>query len=223
LFSLEKANSHAEHNVTSSSAPIITHTAPDTDLGHHASQPSWLNTYRSLNFLCDPDIEDDEEDEKDLEGVGEVLCRVPVRLDPMVDSNSLAFVLQSCEAGSSILHTSSKLPLLDAQVMPLIVFDPRIIALTTQENVIRRFLGSPNSRSRLLLASNVLRRLVKSWDLDERGKMALSSLREQVWQNVINYRSQELPPSEAERERATAALDQIIEVRYSIDTHKFMV
>jgi hypothetical protein len=107
LFSLEKTASHAEHNVTSSSAPTITHAAPDVDLGHQTSQTSWLNAHHSLIFLCDPDIEDDKEDENDLEGVGEALCRVPVRLDPMVDSNSLVFVLQSCEPGSSILCTSS--------------------------------------------------------------------------------------------------------------------
>ncbi|CEL54436.1 hypothetical protein RSOLAG1IB_11683 [Rhizoctonia solani AG-1 IB] len=195
LLSLEKANSHAEHNFTSSSAPMITHTTPDVDLGHHMSQPSWSNTYDSFSFLCGPDINYFGDDENDPEGVGEVLCQVPVRLDPIVDSNSLAFVLQSY-----------------ARWMPLVVFDPLIIASATQEGIIRRFLDCPGSRSRLLLVSNVMRRLAKSWNLDEGGKMTLSSLRDQVWQNVINYRSKELPPTENERKRANAALDQLIEL-----------
>jgi hypothetical protein len=197
---------------------MITHTTPDVDLGHHMSQPSWSNTYDSFSFLCGPDINYFGDDENDPEGVGEVLCQVPVRLDPIVDSNSLAFVLQSCKFSSLVPYTSSKLSLLDARWMPLVVFDPLIIASATQGGIIRRFLDCPGSRSRLLLVSNVMRRLAKSWNLDEGGKMTLSSLRDQVWQNVINYRSKELPPTENERKRANAALDQLIEVRYFIET-----
>ncbi|CAE6452787.1 unnamed protein product [Rhizoctonia solani] len=194
LFSLGETD-YSKQSVLSNSEITVAFSTPATDLNSYTQHPSGAGSCHLIGSASNPHIDNYEEDEEDLEGVGEILCRTPVILDPMVDSNSLTFVLHSY-----------------AQWMRLAIFDPFSIAPTVQEDIISRFLGCPRSRSRLLLVSKVIRKLVKSWDLDEGGKTVLSSLRDQIWQNIIGYRAQGLLSDEEERKRAAAALDQTTEL-----------
>ncbi|KAF8749296.1 hypothetical protein RHS01_10194 [Rhizoctonia solani] len=99
----------------------------------------------------------------------------------------------------------------DTQWMSLAVFDPLKAATKTYEDITSRFSECPTTRRRLVLVSEVMRKLIKSWSLDATGKEMLSSLRDQIWQNVRGYRVQQLPSSE-ERKRATIALDQLLSI-----------
>ncbi|KAF8670437.1 hypothetical protein RHS04_08611 [Rhizoctonia solani] len=192
LLSLGETNS-PQYNSPSNSTLNI-YSAPTPVSNYCLPGPLGSNSYRSIASAPTPRIDEHEEDDKDIEGIGQIICRAPPRLDPMVDSNSLMFVLHSY-----------------TQWMSLAVFDPLKAATKTHEDITSRFSECPTTRRRLVLVSGVMSKLIKSWSLDEVGKRMLSSLRDQIWQNVRGYRVQQLPSSE-ERKRATTALDQVIEV-----------
>ncbi|ELU40966.1 hypothetical protein AG1IA_05003 [Rhizoctonia solani AG-1 IA] len=192
LLSLGDTNS-PEQNIPSNSTLTI-YSAPTPVSYCSLSGPLGSNSYRPIASAHIPRIDKHEEDERDIEGIGQIICRTPARLDPMIDSNSLMFVLHSY-----------------SQWMSLAVFDPLKAATKTYEDITSRFSECPTTRRRLVLVSEVMRKLIKSWSLDAAGKEMLSSLRDQIWQNVRGYRVQQLPSSE-ERKRATTALDQVIEV-----------
>ncbi|KAF8729315.1 hypothetical protein RHS02_07837, partial [Rhizoctonia solani] len=192
LLSLGETNS-PEQNIPSNSILTI-YSAPTPVSYCSLPGPLGSNSYRPIASAHTPRIDNHEEDDKDIEGIGQIICRTPARLDPMVDSNSLMFVLHSY-----------------SQWMSLAVFDPLKAATKTYEDITSRFSECPTTRRRLVLVSGVMSKLIKSWSLDEVGKRMLSSLRDQIWQNVRGYRVQQLPSSE-ERKRATTALDQVIEL-----------
>ncbi|KAF8741882.1 hypothetical protein RHS02_04372, partial [Rhizoctonia solani] len=186
LFSLDKDGSAWRVDDRSNSALL-------TSSNEHMSDQPRPIVHPPLDLVPDTDTSEYEDDEDD-QGPGEVFYQTPIVLDRTVDSNLLVFVLHSY-----------------AQFMPLVIFDPLKAGSRTKHTVVNRFLGSEISRSRVLLISEVARRLSKSPNLDERGEKMLLSLGEQVWGNVMSYQTQVWPPSEDERKRANAALVHIVE------------
>ncbi|CAE6441958.1 unnamed protein product [Rhizoctonia solani] len=135
------------------------------------------------------------DEEEDLDGVKEIFYLAPLRLDWTLEANSLSFILQSY---GQWIHAT--------------IFEPLKILYQTKEGVINQLSQSSASRSRLILTSHLMRTLAQSWTLDEAGKRVLGLLRGEVLRNVANYAPQECPASEAERGRAYAALNHMLEV-----------
>ncbi|CEL61384.1 hypothetical protein RSOLAG1IB_09987 [Rhizoctonia solani AG-1 IB] len=169
--------------------------ATDPGQSYTLLNPSGLISDSLLELASDSRPSDKGEDEEEIEGFKASFCEARLVLDRRVDSNSMVFVLHSY-----------------AQFMPLSIFDPVKAGHRTKQTVIGRYLASPISRSRVVLISEVARRLAQSPNLDEGGKKMLLSLRSQIWQNVSNYQVGEWPLSKEERERARAALVHMVEL-----------
>ncbi|QRW26085.1 Fungal specific transcription factor domain [Rhizoctonia solani] len=165
------------------------------------SLPSSNENLRSLDLpslYCPPDPSSSlyihkSENVEDLEGVGEIVCRTPLGLDRMVDSNSLIFVLYAY-----------------SQWILLAVFDPLQIIHTSQETIINQFLDSSASRCRLILISELMMRLIESQSLDEGGKRMLALLEGEICRNIVGYQTQQKLLSQEERRRAITALDHLL-------------
>ncbi|KAG8690593.1 hypothetical protein FRC11_010534 [Ceratobasidium sp. 423] len=199
LFSLGETNSHTSTGFppyiepdyyvphASGSNPNTSSRSGSHDLASNSySTPSHLvSTFKTPNEF--------EEDERDIEGVQRILC--PLGIDQNVESNTLPFILQSY-----------------AQWISLTAFDPLKIVHQAKEMLVYQFEESPVSRSRILLIARLMRMLSKSWTLGEAGKRVLGLLRGEVWRNVTTYRLRKWPTDEEERERASAALDNTLEL-----------
>ncbi|CCO36667.1 hypothetical protein BN14_10809 [Rhizoctonia solani AG-1 IB] len=135
------------------------------------------------------------DDSEDIEGIGRIMCGIPLALDRTIESNSLPFVLQ--------WH---------AQWIPLTYFDPKIVIYQTKETIISQFSESLASRFRLVLFSELMRTMVKHRILDEGGKRILQLLAGEVQRNVANYQMQKWPMDEREREHANRALDHVMDL-----------
>ncbi|KAH7345458.1 hypothetical protein B0J17DRAFT_713040 [Rhizoctonia solani] len=192
LFSLGETNSPQQPN--SPSAHALTHPIPHAELEHYTPRSYELGLYPRRASVYDLRLDEYEEVEDDPEGVKEIFCQMPLGLDRMVDSNWLPFVLQSF-----------------ARWLPLVIFDPLKIIHRVKDVIVQQFSQSPASRSRLLLISELMAMLAKSWALDERGKKMLQLLSDDIWQNITGYRISTWPVSNEERERASAALDNMID------------
>ncbi|CAE6438146.1 hypothetical protein ACGC1H_001984 [Rhizoctonia solani] len=195
LFSLGEANCLQQSNFPSTHALIhstsrVEQTSPTPHLYD-------LTSCSRHALISDSQLYEYEEpgDDEDLEGVKKIFCQTPLGLDRTVDSNSLPFVLQSF-----------------AQWFPLAVFDPLKIIHAAKDAIISQFSQSPTAHSRLLLISELMNMLTKSWTLDERGKRRLQLLRGEIRQNVTGYQAQRWPVSEEERQRANTALDHTLEL-----------
>ncbi|KAF8761490.1 hypothetical protein RHS01_01307 [Rhizoctonia solani] len=147
----------------------------------------WINPLKH-----NTDVEE-EYDDDDPEGFEEILCQISIRLDRTVDSNKLPFVLQCY-----------------AQWISQSVFEPLKIAYTTKDTISQQFSLSQASRSRLLMISQIMRKLAKHRALDEEGSMLLELLRHEIWQNVAAFRSGQWSENE-ERENAILALNNTFE------------
>ncbi|CAE6504858.1 unnamed protein product [Rhizoctonia solani] len=134
-----------------------------------------------------------EQDEGDLEDVQKILC--PLGLDRNVGSNTLPFILQSY-----------------AQWISLVVFDPPKMVHQTKEMLVYQFEESLISRFRLLLIARLMRMLLRSRTLEGAVKRTLGLLRGEVYRNVAAYQAREWATGEAERERASTALDNTLEL-----------
>ncbi|CAE7184244.1 unnamed protein product [Rhizoctonia solani] len=214
LFSLGEANSLRESNSLSASVPP--HSPPRFEPSYHTPQSHELNYYPQYASSSSARLDESKtfEDDNDLEGVQEIFYRTPLGLDRMVDSNSLPFVLQSCTF-LFILRTGELLtePLSVAQWLPLTLFDPLKIIHTARDVIINQFSQSPTLRSRLILISELIVMLAKSWSLDGRGMGMLQLLRGEIWQNITEYQPRRYPVSgEEERQRACTTLDNLMEL-----------
>ncbi|CAE6421999.1 unnamed protein product [Rhizoctonia solani] len=147
------------------------------------------NAPRVFNLSMDRDLGE----ESDLEGVKLILCVAPP-LDPTVDSNSLAFVLQSY-----------------AQWISLNFFDPLKIVHKAKQVVTDQFALSSTSRFHILLISRLMNSLVKKCVLEEQGVRELSALRKSILGNIMGCNPQYLAPDEVRR-RASSALDNTLEL-----------
>ncbi|CEL53260.1 hypothetical protein RSOLAG1IB_06227 [Rhizoctonia solani AG-1 IB] len=185
-----------QHLMANQTSPSITLYCPENaDSFLHLDPLTHVPIFRSpLDLTSDLHLSQNENLD-DLEGVGKILCRAPVGLDRMVDSNSLMFVLCAY-----------------SQWIPLVVFDPLQIIHTSQETIKNQFLESPASRCRLLLISELMRKLVRSRGLDEGGDRMLTFLGGEVQRNITEYRAEQRLLGEEERRHATGALDHIVEL-----------
>jgi hypothetical protein len=77
---------------------VLVYSLPSSDENLDSGSPRpFRPIFRSpLDLTSDLHLSQNENLD-DLEGVGKILCRAPVGLDRMVDSNSLMFVLYACE------------------------------------------------------------------------------------------------------------------------------
>ncbi|KAF8760838.1 hypothetical protein RHS01_01331 [Rhizoctonia solani] len=112
-----------------------------------------------------------------------------------VRHNLLAFALQSY-----------------AQWIPLTVFEPLTIVNKTKQALIDQ-LAYPTSRSRILLISQIMSSLSKSWVVEEHLKQMIGLLVEQISVTLTGYTAQnsQCLANEAERQRANSALDNTLE------------
>ncbi|KEP49136.1 putative fungal Zn(2)-cys(6) binuclear cluster domain protein [Rhizoctonia solani 123E] len=192
LFSLGEANHLQQSNFPSTHAltPYVEQNAPTPDFYD-------LTPYSRHALISDSQLYESEGpgDDEDIEGVVEIFIQSPLVLDRTLDSNSLPFVLQSF-----------------AQWFPWAVFDPLKIIHAAKDAIITQFSQSPTAHSRILLISELMAMLTKSWTLDEQGKSRLQLLRGGIWQNLMGYQAQRWPLSEEERQRANAALDHTLEL-----------
>ncbi|CAE6474050.1 unnamed protein product [Rhizoctonia solani] len=175
-------------------APALPYSLPSIDVNLYSLHPLGSSSYSPVDLASDLHLSGDENAE-DLEGVGKILCQTPVGLDRMVDSNSLVFVLCAY-----------------SEWIPLAVFDPLQIIHTSQETIANQFLESPASRCRLLLISELMRKLIKSRDLDDGGNRMLALLGGEIQRNITSYQIEQSPWSEEEQRRAIAALDHMVEL-----------
>ncbi|KAF8695215.1 hypothetical protein RHS03_08078, partial [Rhizoctonia solani] len=152
-----------------------------------------FTSYSSLDpFQNEHELEDDYEDP---EGIKEVFFAIPLGLDRTVESNSLPFVLHSY-----------------AQWFTMTVFDPQKIAHTAKAAVIDQFLKSSSSRSRMLLISELMGKLIKSRTLDREGERAFRLMVDDVSDSIASYQVQQWPASKGEREWANATLNNMLEL-----------
>jgi hypothetical protein len=176
--------------------------------------PTIQSSFRSPLVLVSEEDIDEAEDSNGLEGMGEILCPLPIeiKLDSTVDSNQLPFVLQSCEFLSFLIWFFTYLMiLLDSQWIMQTVFDPLKIIYPTKSALNHQFSLSLASRSRLISISGLMRKLVKYTTLDEGGKRALESLRNEIWEDIATFQGKQWPAKE-EREHAVIALSNTFEV-----------
>ncbi|KAF8707363.1 hypothetical protein RHS03_04475, partial [Rhizoctonia solani] len=140
--------------------------------------------------------ETDELEEADIKFVRQLFCLSPIKLGRGVDSNLLAFALQSY-----------------AQWIPLTVFEPLTIVNKTKQALIDQ-LAYPTSRSRILLISQIMSSLSKSWVVEEHLKQMIGLLVEQISVTLTGYTAQnsQCLANEAERQRANSALDNTLEM-----------
>ncbi|CEL61374.1 hypothetical protein RSOLAG1IB_09977 [Rhizoctonia solani AG-1 IB] len=167
-------------------------TDPDLDLDF--SRMNEPNPHGSSALIYNSGAHELDENE-DIEGIGEIMCGVPLALDRTVESNSLPFVLQ-CHA----------------QWIPFAYFDPKIVIYQTKGTIISQFSESLASRFRLVLFSELMRTLVKYKILDEGGKRILQLLGGDIRRDVADYQVQRWPMDQREREHANRALDHVIDL-----------
>ncbi|CEL61383.1 hypothetical protein RSOLAG1IB_09986 [Rhizoctonia solani AG-1 IB] len=196
LFSLADPD-HTSNQPAFSSVWGLTNPDPDLDSNHLTSHVTELNSYCTSALAPNSGVQELDDDE-DIEGVGAIMCGIPLALDRTVESNSLPFVLQ-CHA----------------QWIPLMYFDPKIVIYQTKETIISQFSESFNSRFRLILFSELMRTMAKHRILDEGGKRILQLLGGEVRRNVTDYQIQKWPMDEHERKHANRALDHLMNVSVS--------
>ncbi|CAE6493245.1 unnamed protein product [Rhizoctonia solani] len=193
LFSLGETNSPQLSNSPPSHA--LAHPIPHIESEYYTPRSYELDLYSRRASIYDLRLDECKEVDDDPEGVKEIFCWIPLGLDRTVDSNSLPFVLQSF-----------------ARWLPLILFDPLKIIHLAKKGIVQQFSQSLVLRSRLLLISELMGMLAKSWTLDDRGKRLFRLLSDEIWQNITDYRISSWPVSNEERERASIALENMIEL-----------
>ncbi|KAF8679425.1 hypothetical protein RHS04_04876 [Rhizoctonia solani] len=189
LSSSEKTDSSLK-SITQGPPTRLTRLIESNQCTPHVSK---LNVDGLIPLKHNTDVEE-EYDDDDPEGFEEILCQISIRLDRTVDSNKLPFVLQCY-----------------AQWISQSVFEPLKIAYTTKDTISQQFSLSQASRSRLLMISQIMRKLAKHRALDEEGNMLLELLRCEIWQNVAAFCSRQWAENE-EREHAILALNNTFEL-----------
>ncbi|CAE6369483.1 unnamed protein product [Rhizoctonia solani] len=144
------------------------------------------------SLTSDVDLKLDDED--DPEGIRNIIYRSPIP-DPNTQSNALSFVLQSY-----------------ASWVNFVTFEPLKVAGLIREGVIMQFASSPEVRTRTCLIANVIGRLSKAPELDQKGMSIVSMLRSQAHQTIQDFHSK-TPASEREKdmENALRVLDSMME------------
>ncbi|CAE6430837.1 unnamed protein product [Rhizoctonia solani] len=162
----------------------------------YLNQPVWPSW--SLVDKVDAALDDEE----DPEGVRFVICR-SLAPNPNTQSNALPFVLQSY-----------------ARWVNFVVFEPLKVAGMIREGVIMQFASSAEVRTRTCLIANVIGKLSKAPELDQKGMSIVSMLRSEAHQNIARFHSNgPAPEREADMQNALRVLDSMMEMiliqRYS--------
>ncbi|CAE6432015.1 unnamed protein product [Rhizoctonia solani] len=143
----------------------------------HSSTTRDFNAGSSTSTQSRPktgDIVEPVDREDDPEGIETAMCGV-LPLDPGVENNYLPFVLQSY-----------------ANWMKMIMFDPLRVADKTKDYIIRRYVGSTQSRLRMILIANLLRAVIV---LDATYKPMLSLLKIEIRQTLVQSKNPSVPVS----------------------------
>ncbi|CAE6443303.1 unnamed protein product [Rhizoctonia solani] len=137
--------------------------------------------------------EDDEDENKDPEGVLVLLC-ASLTLDRNAKDNTLPFVLQ-CYSEWAITS----------------VFEPRKMAYIMRDQVIGQF-SYKDSRIRTILIANVMKMYARSLAIDDTGTTILGRLALAAQTNATRF--MEIPPSpvrDLDRQHAIRILDNLLE------------
>ncbi|KEP51224.1 putative fungal Zn(2)-cys(6) binuclear cluster domain protein [Rhizoctonia solani 123E] len=142
---------------------------------------------------------DDLED--DAEGTKQEMCIMPA-LDPNTPDNALLYVLRSY-----------------ARWMTLVVFEPSKAIHPLKEIVVNKFMHSPAERSKIILLSNAIGSLAKTFELGPQGTSLIAHLHTEACQNLSNFiADRHVVEHEIDMQNGLAALDLmevILVQRYS--------
>ncbi|CAE6538426.1 unnamed protein product [Rhizoctonia solani] len=159
------------------------------------------------------------DDGDDPEGIRSIICRSPTP-DPNTQSNALPFVLQSCEYLHYLRVNGWAQLSQDARWVTFVVFEPLKVADMIRDAVIMQFASSPDVRMRTCLIANVIGKLSKAPELDQKGMSIVSMLRSDAHHNIERFHTKG-PASEREMDMQNAlrVLDSMMELlliqRYS--------
>lgn len=173
---------------------------PEDDIPSNSNATHLPATCSSVSFPTflhdDAVVEDEDEDNRhDPEGVARILCDIP-GMDSSVQSNTLAFVLESY-----------------ARWFTLTVFDPLRIVHQAKQNIIRQFSRSESDRMRIILVANAFRELGRTLEPCPKGLSIISALRACIHNGIALFNSNE-PSSirELDMRDASMALENMLEV-----------
>ncbi|KDN33616.1 hypothetical protein RSAG8_13290, partial [Rhizoctonia solani AG-8 WAC10335] len=158
--------------------------------------PSWPSPNSSGdNDEDDEDGDSVESEDDDPEGVKQAMCTT-VTPDANVETNALPFVLQSY-----------------AQWVNFMVFDPKNVVHVIREGVIAQFTSSQETRTRVILLSNVFGALGKSPVLNSKVRSVVTYLSAEAHQSIVRFTSTEPAPlREMDMMSALKSIDLMMEV-----------
>ncbi|KAH7334168.1 fungal-specific transcription factor domain-containing protein [Rhizoctonia solani] len=159
--------------------------------------PKWSNLPRHLPDWAHGSISEDEkeEDPEDDPSVKQEMCVIPV-LDPNTPENTLPFILQCY-----------------ARWIKLVLFEPSRGAHPLKENIVNRFMHSPQERPRIILLANAIGSLGKCIRPSPKATLLVAYLSTEAYKNLNKFISDK-PASDREVDRRNAldALDLVMEV-----------
>ncbi|CAE6509893.1 unnamed protein product [Rhizoctonia solani] len=158
--------------------------------------PAWPSSYSSDENDEDHEDSDSEKSEDDdHEGVKHAM-RTTVMPDANVEANTLSFVLQSY-----------------AQWVNFMIFDPKNVVHVIREGVIAQFSSSQDTRTRMILLSNVFGALGKSPVLNSKVRSVVTYLSAEAHQSIVRFTSTEPAPlREIDMMNALKSIDLMMEV-----------
>ncbi|KAH7337517.1 hypothetical protein B0J17DRAFT_663269 [Rhizoctonia solani] len=158
--------------------------------------PSWPSPNTSgddEDQNSDDDSEQSEDD--DPEGVKQAMCTT-IAPDANVEANALPFVLQSY-----------------AQWINFMVFDPKNVVHVIREGVIAQFSSSQETRTRVILLSNVFGALGKSPVLNSKVRSVVTYLSAEAHQSITRFNTtQPAHLREMDMMNALKSIDLMMEV-----------
>ncbi|KAB5590222.1 Starch synthase [Ceratobasidium theobromae] len=150
-------------------------------------------TWPAGSFTNEDDESDTEED--DPESVERLMCADLIP-DANTPNNALPFVLQSY-----------------ARWMNFTIFDPSKVVNLMRDVIIAQFSSSEESRTRIILLSNVVGSLSKSSLLDSRGLSLIALLRTEAHRSIDQFNAaKQSPEREKDMQNASKSLELMMDV-----------